>query len=448
MTIPFATMTAAGRSRSLTAERLVNLYAEEAPARARSPVVLRSTPGLSRFSVVGKGPIRGLHQLAGDLYAVSETELYRVDQDGNGTLLGTIPGIGPVAMADNGQQLVILDDAGDGYVWDGATLAQISDPDYPGANSCAFLNQYIVFGQKDSGRFFWSSILDAKTYDALDFATAEARPDRIVQVFAHNNTLWLFGERSVEVWWNTGSAAVFERVSGGIIDIGCVAGSVANVDASLYWLGDDGIVYKADGLQPRRVSTHAIEHLIRGRTNPRVWAYKDEGHAFYVLGFDEGTVVYDATTGLWHERESFSLGRWRAASYARAHGRHLVGDPVLGLVYGMSLENHSDGTNAMQRRAISPPLHADGKPVFLGQVQVEFEQGVGLTDGQGNDPRVILDWSDDGGRTWSNERWAAIGKLGEYRKRAIWRRLGSFRSRAFRLTYSEPTPFTIHGVNQ
>ena len=445
--IPFATMTASGRSLSLTAERLINLYPEQAPSGAKGRIVLRGTPGLSHFSTFGNGPIRALHVMGAVLYAVSDTGLYSVDGNGNATLLGAIPGAGAVHTADNGSQLVLVRDNGDGYVWDGATLTQITDPDYSAASSCAFLNHYIVFGKKDSGQFFISDLLDAKTYDALDFATAETRPDDLVQVFAYNNTIWLFGERTTEVWWNTGNAAFpFERVSGGVIEIGCVANSAATVDAAVYWLGDDGVVYTATGYQPKRISSHAIEYLIRDRTSPIAWAYKDEGHAFYVLGFDQGAVVFDAATGFWHERESFTVGRWRANSYARVYGKHLVGDFLFGRIYEMNLDNYSDGGNALQRRAISPPVHGDGERVALARAQVEFEHGVGLTSGQGSDPQVVLDWSDDGGKTWGNERWAAIGRIGEYRKRAVWRRLGQFRGRSFRLTYSEPTKFTIYGA--
>ena len=447
MNAPFATMSAAGRDRSLTAERLVNLYAETAPAGSGTPVVLRSAPGLAHFATVGQGPIRGMATLGEVLYAVSGDTLYRVDGNGAGTALGPIPGTGKVAMADNGLQLVVLDGLGGGHVWDGTGLAPIADPDFRPAASCAFLNQYIVFGEAGTGRFFVSALLDAKAYNALDFATAEARPDAIVEVYAHRNLLWLFGERSTEVWWNSGASTFpFERVSAGVLGIGAVAGSVAAVDASLYWLGDDGVVYRADGFQPVRVSTHAIEATIRGRTGVRAWACKDEGHAFYVLGSDQGAAVYDAATGLWHERESFTIGRWRADSHARAYGQNLVGDFRLGRIYSMSLDHHTDGGNALRRRAISAPVAAAEGHVFLPALELRFEFGAGLTDGHGADPQVVLDWSDDGGRNWSAERWAALGRIGEYRRRAVWRRLGRFRSRSFRLTCSEPVPFAIHGV--
>lgn len=447
MMVPFARMSAAGRSQAVTAERLINLYAEAAPDGGAGSVILRSGPGLGPFATVGQGPIRGLHVTRDVLCAVSGGVLYSVDSNGTPTAIGTIPGEGSVHMADNGAQLVIVRDNGDGHVWDGTTMTRINDPDYLPASSCAFLNHYIVFGQRGSGRFFISGLLDAGSYDALDFATAEARPDIVVQVFAHNNTIWLFGERTTEVWWNTGDAAFpFERVSGGTIEVGCRYNSVAAVDSAVYWLGDDGVVYRSTGFLPQRVSTHAIEYVIRDRTGARAWAYKEEGHAFYVLGFDQGAVVFDAGTGFWHERQSSAVNRWRADTYARAYGKHLVGDYRLGRIYEMRPDIHSDGSTAMQRRAISPPIDAGGVPLFLPELSVRFDHGVGRSEGQGADPQVVLDWSDDGGRTWSNERWAAIGRIGEYEKRAVWRRLGRFRSRSFRLTYSEPTPFAIHGV--
>ena len=52
-------------------------------------------------------------------------------------------------------------------------------------------------------------------------------------------------------------------------------------------------------------------------------------------------------------------------------------------------------------------------------------------------PTVCLDWSDDGGHTWSNQHWRSIGKIGRYKDRAIWRGLGLSTGRVFRLTMSD-----------
>ncbi len=52
---------------------------------------------------------------------------------------------------------------------------------------------------------------------------------------------------------------------------------------------------------------------------------------------------------------------------------------------------------------------------------------------QNSDPRIVLQWSDDGGYTWSTEMQASVGKIGEFMRRVMWRRLGRSRSRVFRV---------------
>ena len=58
--------------------------------------------------------------------------------------------------------------------------------------------------------------------------------------------------------------------------------------------------------------------------------------------------------------------------------------------------------------------------------------------GQGSDPQIMLQYSDDGGITWSNELWETLGKLGKYRTRVEWRRLGRSRDRVFKVKVSDP----------
>jgi hypothetical protein len=76
-----------------------------------------------------------------------------------------------------------------------------------------------------------------------------------------------------------------------------------------------------------------------------------------------------------------------------------------------------------------------------------METGVGLDGGvQGSDPKAMLQWSDDGGHSWSNERWAGVGKIGKAKKRVIWRRLGSSRDRVYRVMISDPVKVVLIGA--
>jgi hypothetical protein len=457
MRIPIASKSAPSRSRALSAERLVNCAAEIQPEGAKSPVALFSAPGLTSFASVGDGPIRCLHVMNGALYVASGGSVYKVASDGTATLLGAIPaGPMPVYMVNNGLQ-ILLTVSPHGYVIASDTLTAITDPGFPGAGSCAYLDGYGIFNDPDTGRFYITSLLDFSDVDALDFATAESSPDNILRVIVDHRELWLFGSDSIEVWVNTGAADFpFERQPGAILERGTASGaSVAKMDSSVFWLGDDRIVYRAQGYQPLRISTHPIEQAIAGYTtisDAEAFTYTLDGHACYVLTFptEGASWVYDASTQQWHERDSrtsdVSLGRWRAANYVSCYGKHLVGDYASGTVWEMSPFVYSEGDEDLVRMIQFPPLYAEGKRAFMSSLEVDMEVGVGLSSGQGSDPQIMLQWSDDGGNTWSNEHWRDIGAIGNYRTRVTWERLGSFRQRTIRLIVSDPVRCVIYSA--
>ena len=64
-----------------------------------------------------------------------------------------------------------------------------------------------------------------------------------------------------------------------------------------------------------------------------------------------------------------------------------------------------------------------------------------------SNPQAMLRWSSDGGRTWSSESWSSIGRVGEYKARVRWRRLGRARDRVYELTISEPIKVAILGAS-
>jgi hypothetical protein len=451
------------RSLPVSAQRCINLYSEQQPPDAKTDTALLPTPGLVSFSTPGSGPIRGLATMDGVLYAVSGSGVYKIIANGTATLLGTLStATGTVSMDASASQLVIVTNPA-AYVATSSTLTAISDPDFPGASTVSYLDGYHIFSRPDTQQFFISDLLAATSYDALDFASAESSPDDVVRVLVDHREVWLFGERSVEVWVNTGASAFpFERQPGSILERGCAAAfSPSKMDNSVYWLGDDRIVYKAEGYNPARISTHAIEQAIHGYatvSDAIGFSYTADGHAFYVLTFpsEPATWVYDAATGLWHERDSrasdVSIGRWRASSYTYAYGKHLVGDYSTGTVWELDSDTYAEGDEDLIRTACSPPIHAEGLRAFMRRLELDMETGVGLSSGQGSDPQAMLSWSDDGGRTWTSEVWAPLGQsvslggIGVYRARVKWHRLGSFRQRVLKLSISDPVKTVILGA--
>jgi hypothetical protein len=425
------------RSVNAADNRLVNLYPEVIPEGGKEPAYLQRCPGLTRVVTVGTGPIRGLYTLGNFLYVVSGDQLYKLNsnyalqgtndllmetgsflllengsrillQDQNNPSLGIISGTGPVSMADNGTQLFIAANP-DGYIYNTVTdsFAQITDPDFPGAVTVGYLDGYFVFNEPNSQRVWVTQLLDGLSIDPLDFASAEGSPDGLVSLIIDHREAWLFGTNSVEVWYNSGEADFpLTRIQGAYNEIGCIAPySVAKMDNSVFWLGADargqGIVYRANGYQGVRVSTHAVEFAIQqyGDLSDAVgYTYQQDGHTFYVLNFTNAdtTWVFDAATGAWHERAGFRNGdfkRHRGNNHARFNGDPHIGDYENGKIYVFSLDVYADDGTVQKwlRSWRALPTGANNlKRTAHHSLQIDMETGVGLSGVDPFDPPVEI----------------------------------------------------------
>lgn len=446
------------RSLALDAQRTVNLYLE-ADETGKNPIALFGTPGTRKLATLPTGPVRGLMTCGSTLYAVAGNTVYSLNAAWSATAIGTIgTSSSPVSMAWNGTQLMIVDGS-DGWIVEAGTLTQITHGGFiSGPRRVTFQDGYfIVIGEGQ--HFNISALYDGLTWDATDFASAESQPDGLVSCLVNNRELWLHGDSSVEVWYNSGNADFpFERIQGATMETGCAAaGSVAKLDNTLFWLGADdrgrGTVWRATGYQPTRISTHAIEFAIAGYetiSDAIAYTYIQEGHGFYVLTFPSGnaTWVFDVATNTWHQRAyrnatSGELGRHRANCHAVFDGLHVVGDFEDGRLYALDLDYYSDDGDPLPAIRACAHVSNDLNKIFYHRLHVDTQMGV---SGDGEDAQIVLRYSNDGGRTWSNEKAASLGKIGEYRRRAQWRRLGSARDRVFEVTITDPVKRVLLGA--
>ena len=459
------------RSVNAADARMINLFPEVIPEGGKEPAFLQRAPGLEFLQTVGTGPIRALwaHQVNGeDFYVVSGNEVYKLTGlNSTPILLGTVTGTGPVSIADNGTQLFFACNP-DGYIYNEATnvFVKITDPDFAGAVTVCYLDGYFVFNQPNSQIIWVTQLLDGTSVDPLDFASAEGSPDGVVALIADHRELWVYGTDTVEVWYNAGGADFpLQRIQGAFNEIGCAAAfTPAKLDNGLFWLGQDargrGIVYRANGYTGQRVSTHAVEYSIQKNLNMGDavgYTYQQDGHAFYVLNFPTANItwVYDAATQAWHERAGFDNGaftRHRGNNQCNFQGNTVIGDYETGAIYKYNLDVYADNSEPQKWlrswRAL-PTGQNNLKRTAQHSLQLDCETGVGLNDGQGSDPAVMLRWSDDGGHTWSNEHWRSMGKIGQYGYRTIWRRLGmteKIRDRVYEVSGTDPVKIAIMGA--
>lgn len=411
------------------------------------------TPGLKEFCDLGTGlPVVSLANMGSYAYAVSGGKLFQIAANGRVTEIGSLSlGSGRLVMAHNKTQMIIASETGGAVYTESEGVTSITDNAFYGTKAVCFFDGYFVLTRPDTGQFYICELYDGVDYDALDYATAEGSPDDLISVINDHRELWLFGEETTEVWYNSGDAGFpFDRYSGAFIERGCVAQySPAKADNTVFWLGNDHIVYRAVDYSPIRVSTHAIETEIN--SYPSVndafgFTYAQEGHTFYCLTFPSSgaTWCYDIATGVWHERKSKGISRHRANCYTYFAEKHIVGDYSNGKLYTLDMGTYTDDGDEIIRERTTQVLSNSELKIFMSRLQVLFESGVGLESGDA--PKAMLQWSDDEGRTWSNERWVSIGKRGEFKNRAVWRRLGSFRNRVFKITITDPVKAVLLGA--
>ena len=450
--IPFIGGAYTTRSKNLNAQVCQNLYPEMDSTGGKSVLSLRGTPGFILWTDTGDGrEIRNWILFSDDIIAVIGNTVYQITLGKVSNSIGTIgTATGWVDLNNDGIYVSIFDSTG-GWTWDGGTFAAIADGDLPTPSSSTYQDGYHIVVREDTDEIYISAQDDPTSWDATDFATAEGAGDKLVVTRSIQRQLWLIGEKTTEIWYNSGESFPFTRNPGGFINIGCSAKrSVATIESHILWLDDRFRVVMNAGLQITPVSTYQIEYqisLLDHKEDAVGFCYYQEGHFFYVLSINNKTLCYDISTGLWHTRASGGNDLRELANCAiQFDNKVLVGDYENGKIYEYSLDAYDDA--GITKRAIraSQVINNNQQRIFFNSLQLDMETGIGLAVGTGSDPQIMLDYSNDSGHTWCSARWGSLGKVGEYETRVKWNRLGSARNRIFRVTISDPVKRYIFGA--
>lgn len=459
-------------------EIAMNCFAEVAESpNALSKFALRRTPGRKVFATLPEGKVPFDFTVNGRTFAAG-TNLYEINAAGvvtNWGSLGATPVL-PTMMTANETQLVILNN-GNLYVFTLATntlvavqMAQFNGP----IAQIAFCDGYILATLQNSHTFQQSNLEDATTWQGLNVATISYFPDNIVSLSVIYRVLWFFSGKRAIGYYNSGSGfPVFIPIQGAQVEHGSGAAfGVVQAADTLLWLEQDEngamVARRLDGYSGTRVSTHAIELAWQqyGTTSDAIgWTYQQEGHYFATWLFPTANAswTYDITESrtagiaLWHQR-----GYWvqaaalyiadRAMCHTFNFGKHLVGDWASGNIYDLSSKYYDDAGALIRGWRRTPTLGKENKWVYYDQIEFVMETGLApstrLTDGLGQvrPAQILLRWSNDGGKTWSNWYFLSVGKQGEYDKRVIKRMLGRARKRLWDVVWTDPYPFSFNGA--
>lgn len=378
----------------------MNWYPESSEGQGQSPIALYPTPGLEVFTALDT-PVRGSIVINDRYFAVGGSRFYEVDSAGVKTQFGLVLNDNKVVSMAGGTTQILIASAGAAYVFDTSTntFSALGGGVLLGPVSfVGYIDGFFVALLKNSNQFQWSTPLDALTWDPLDTQKVSVFTGNVLSMLIDHREIWFWGERQTQVYFDSGSIDTFDIVPGGFIEAGIFAPNTpVRLDNSIFWLGGDergaGVVWRAQGYTPQRVSNHAIEFALQGYLtkygqtglNDAIgYSYQDQGHGFYVLYFPtaNATWVYDVATGMWHQR-----GYWNAmtglftAHRSQCHtfcfGKHLVGDWATGNVYNMSISLVDDAGNLIRRVRRAPHTSGQQEWVFHTQLQVYLESGLG-----------------------------------------------------------------------
>lgn len=431
--IALAKRTNKGRGGIEGASKLENCYLEEIGGDARAPEVIYPIDGLTQWSTVATstGGTRAFLPLDSNLIAVIGRQVVSFDLSGVARVLGGFATDGNVTMARNRRDVpqVAICCGGEVAVVSGGALSHVTDPDLPPATSIDCLDGYLLALMPD-GRFFASALDDVTSWDALSFAKAEANPDGGVRVKVRNREAVVYGQFTTEFWNNIGEEPFpLGRVTS--VDIGCLAGgSVCDLEQTHVFIAHDSTVRRWNGYTAERISSHDVERTIEGdsgRANITGFSWTAHGHAFYAITGTDWTKVYDARTGMWHDASSYGFGgRWRRSAAVRFADKLIFGVSDAGDVFEASRNVYDEDGDPIIMTMQTPPVHAWPQRLRWNSLHVGILPGVGTNTSAPQDftPSIMVDWSDDGGHTWSAQRTVEVGQQGHRLSRVVTRRMG------------------------
>lgn len=460
-------------SRAINAQRLVNLRLEVDMANGKAPLALVGLPGYRAVKTdFPPGEVRGFWRARSRDFVVVGLTLYELHADLTHTARGTLTTSGgPVSMADNGLQMLVVDGAGVLALTLATNATTTSIAHFPpGATHVVCVDNTFVANEGASQRFAFSAVGDGLSWAAIDFASAEGQPDDLVAIVAFRRQLYMLGAESIQVYWNSGDAErPFVPVEGSSQEVGCIApGSAVEDESGVYWLGADSRggarVYRAGGGAIKVISTPALSAEFAGSaglpgqepytmTDARAWCYRMDDHSFYVLTFPttDRTWLYDATTEGWSEWQEWGTdAEWHRHRGNGAHftgGRQLIGDVDNGRLYELAGDIYSNDGRPLRALRASAHVAKDEHNIVVGSFEVVCEHGVGMSSGQGSDPLMALRVSKDGGATWTPEQVRPMGRMGAYRGRTRWARpCGAARDLVFEIAIADPVKRAIVGA--
>lgn len=400
---------------------------------------LRPADGLVEFGT-GPGIDRGGINWNGVCYRVMGSKLVSIAADGIVTELGDVGGSGQVTMDYSFDYLGVAS-SGNLYLWDGATLQQVTDSDLGFVVDFLWVDGY--FMSTDGVNLIVTELNNPFAIDPLKYGSSEVDPDPIKSMIKVRNEVHVLNRHTIEVFSNVGGENFpFQRVDGaqiqrGVLGTFCCCLFVESVaflgsgrnEAPSIWLGANG--------QSSKISNNEIDLLLQTYSEAELSASVmearvDKGHQHLMLHLPDRTIVYDAAASqvlgnpVWFTLTSTLSGhaKYKAKNLVWAYDRWLCGDPTSARHGYLTNEISTHYGDDVRWEFGTLIVYNEGRGAVLHELELVCLTG---RVAFGLDPAISTSYSVDG-VTWSQEKFVKVGMQGDRAKRIVWLQQGHMRN--------------------
>lgn len=355
------------RSYRANVERTVNLVPERIESgNGENDGWMGRRPGLNIYAQGSGAQGETIYHepVTGRTFLVAGTDLLEVTGPNaitdRGNVAASTAAVPPMIVGNGvgGQLLITSGGVVYNYELSTNTLTTIANTDVVAdVVQCLFTDGYFLVLSSD-GTLQWSVLADfvAKvpvTWDPLDVAQRSTMADPWIGMTLLHREVRLFGSDSAEAWIDTGDALQpFQLVQGSVNEVGTASiSSLAIIGNTVMFVGRNvqgfGIVWRAGGYIPERVSNHSVEAALAQSGDiaaSRAMVIQQAGHTFYLLRIPDldQTWVYDLASGLWTNwailvddtTEPWTWEPWPGVSTTFAFGRQLIVGETNGYTVG------------------------------------------------------------------------------------------------------------------
>ena len=408
----------------------------------------------------------------GTLFSVCNGNLYNININGVATLLGSdvfIKGT-PVYFEDQGTNVYAVN-GGNIVYFDDTTVTNVTDADAPVApTNIAFIDGYLLFDvPSNPTRVQFSDLLAPTAYSALNFFSAEGKPDAIKAIRSKDRQLYVFGTETVEVWYNDGDTP-FSRRSDIFLEFGVLAKhSVVLMRNSFFmWLDNRRNIIILGGVTPKVVSD-PIKHILTNLSQTSLTGaiateFYMNSTALYKIDFpaDGRTFVYDYEKDVWSEwgiynigTNSYSMFRGQSFVSIPTWGFDLIGDSQDSIIYKISFNYLTDNGTKIRFLRRTPIIdHGTTSLKRSNSINLKLRRGNGYTNSNFNildtdaEPFIMIRWRDDNMVGYGNWKHFSLGKDGIENQVILIKPMGIYRTRQYEISCSDPFPFILYDMEE